>query len=64
MMSYFWRDRENHAKFICLSEGVADLKSSHLYENLPEQRKMAILSRRLILLAILLYEQLKHHRQT
>ena len=31
-----------------------------LYENLPEQIKMAILSRRPILLAILLYEQFKH----
>ena len=37
--------------------GDADLKSSSLYENLPVQTKMAILSRRPILLAILLYEQ-------
>ena len=32
-------------------------KSSYLYENLPVQTKMAILSRRLILLAVLLCEQ-------
>ena len=34
-----------------------------LYENLPVQTKTAILSRRLILLAILLYEQFIHHSQ-
>ena len=38
-------------------------KSSYLYENLPVQTKMAILSRRLILLAILLYEQFTHYTQ-
>ena len=38
----------------------ANLKNSKLYENLPVQ-KMAILSRRLILLAILLYEQFMHY---
>ena len=32
-----------------------------LYDNLPVQTKMAILSKRLILLAILLYEQFKHY---
>ena len=32
------------------------INKSYLYENLPVQIKMAILSRRLILLAILLYE--------
>ena len=32
-----------------------------MYENLPVQTKMAILSRRLILLAILLYEQFIHY---
>ena len=44
-------------------KGFADLKSSYLYENLPVQTKMAILSRTLILLAILLYEQFIHHTQ-
>ena len=39
-----------------LSIGFADRKSSNLYENLTVQTKMAILSRRLILLAILLYQ--------
>ena len=42
---------------------VADLKSSYLYENLPVQAEMAILSRTLILLAILLFEQFIHHTQ-
>ena len=42
---------------------LADYKSSYLYENLPVQTKMAILSRRLILLAILLYEQFIHYTQ-
>ena len=32
-----------------------------LYENLPVQTKMAILSRGLIILAIFLYKQFKHH---
>ena len=36
--------------------GFADHKSSNLYKNLPVQTKMAILSRRLILLAILAFE--------
>ena len=36
--------------FIARSEGFADLKSSNLHENLHVQTKMAILSRRLILL--------------
>ena len=36
----------------------ADHKSCYLYENLPVQTKLAILPRRLILLAILLYEEL------
>ena len=44
-------------------EGFADHKSSYLYENLPVQTKMAILSRRMILLAILLYEQFIHYTQ-
>ena len=39
------------------------LISKALYENLPVQTKLAILSRRLILLAILLYEQFVHHTQ-
>ena len=39
---------------------VVDLKSSYFYENLHEQTKMAILSRKLILLALLLFEQLIH----
>ena len=43
--------------------GVADLKSSYLYENLPVLKKMAILSRRPVLLAIMLYQQFKHHTQ-
>ena len=34
-----------------------------LYENLPVQTKMAILSRTLILLATMLYEQFIHHTQ-
>ena len=42
---------------------VADLKSSYLYENLPVRTKMAVLSRRLILLAILLCEQFIHRAQ-
>ena len=33
------------------------------YENLPVQTKMAILSRGLIILAIFLYKQFKHHTQ-
>ena len=40
-----------------------DHKSSYLYENLPVQTKMAILSRRRILLAILLSEQFLHLTQ-
>ena len=38
-------------------------QSSYLYENLPVKTKMAILSRRPILLAILLYEQFVHLTQ-
>ena len=41
--------------------GFANHKSSDLYENLPVQTKMAILSRRLILLAIFSYEQFIHY---
>ena len=44
-------------------EGDADHKSSYLYKNLPVQTKMAILSRRHILLAILLSEQFLHLTQ-
>ena len=43
--------------------GDADHKSSYFYENLPIQTKIAILSRRPILLAILLYEQFLHLTQ-
>ena len=43
-------------------ELCAYLKTSYLYENLPVQTKMAILSRRLILLA-LLFEQFIHLTQ-
>ena len=39
------------------------LQSSYLYENLPVQTKMSILSRRRILLAILLSEQFLHLTQ-
>ena len=46
-----------------LHSGFADLKSSFFYENLPVQVKMAILSRRSILLAKLLYDQVKHLTQ-
>ena len=35
----------------------------NLYENLPVQTKMAILSRRLVLLAIFFHEQFIHHKQ-
>ena len=41
-------------------KGFVDLKSSYLYENLPVQTKMAILSWRPIPLAILLYKQFIH----
>ena len=43
-----------------VNKSFADLKSSYLYKNLPVQTKKAILSRRPILLAILLYEQFIH----
>ena len=47
-----------------LHSGFADLKSSYFYENLPVQTKMAILSRRSILLAnFLLYDQFKRLTQ-
>ena len=42
------------------TEGFADLKRSYSYENLPIQTKMVILSRRPILVAILLYEHFVH----
>ena len=38
-------------------------QSSYLSENLRVQTKLAIFSRRLILLAILMYEQFIHHTQ-
>ena len=41
----------------------ADHKSSYLYENLPVQTKMEILSGKLILLAMLFYEQFIHYTQ-
>ena len=44
-------------------KGDANHKSHYLYENLPVKSKMAFLSRILILLAILLYEQYIHHTQ-
>ena len=44
-------------------KGDANHKSHYLYENLPVLSKMAFLSRILILLAILLYEQYIHHTQ-
>ena len=43
--------------------GDANHKSHYLYENLPVKSKMAFLSRILILLAILLYEQYIHDTQ-
>ena len=43
--------------------GDADHKSSYLYENLPVQSKMAILSKRRILVVILLSEQFLHLTQ-
>ena len=49
--------------FQTIIKGDADHKSSYVYENLPVKTKMAILSRRLILLAILLYEQFLHLTQ-
>ena len=42
------------------TEGFVDLKRSYSYENLPVQTKMVILSRRLILVAIVLYEHFVH----
>ena len=42
------------------TEGLSDLKRSYSYENLPVQTKMVILSRRPILVAILLYEHFVH----
>ena len=48
---------------LLLFKGDADHKSSYLYENLTVQTKMAILSRRPILLAILLYDQFLHLTQ-
>ena len=44
-------------------KGSADRKSSYLYTNLPVNTKMAFLSRKLILLAILLHVQFIHHTQ-
>ena len=44
-------------------DGEADHKSSYLYENVPVQTKMAILSKRPKLLAILLYKQFMHLTQ-
>ena len=44
-------------------QGDAEHKSSYLYENFPVQTKKAILSKRPILLAILLYEQFLHLTQ-
>ena len=41
--------------------GDANHKSHYLYETLPVKSNMAFLSRILILLAILLYEQYKPH---
>ena len=40
----------------CVVYRVRRSKSSYLYENLPVHTRMAILSRRLIILAILVYE--------
>ena len=44
-------------------KGSPITKNSNWYENLPVQTKMAILSRRLIFLAILFYEQFIHYTQ-
>ena len=42
------------------TEGFADLKRSYPYESLPVQTKMVILSRRPILVALVLYEHFLH----
>ena len=44
-------------------KGSSDRKSTYLYENLPVNTKMEFLSRKLILLAILLHGQFIHHTQ-
>ena len=53
----------NNTKAIKVTLKDADLKSYFLYDNLPVQTKMAILSSRLKLLPILLHEQFIHHKQ-
>ena len=45
------------------TKGDATFKSFYLYEYFPVQKKIAILSKRQILLAILLYEQFIHLTQ-
>ena len=55
MMTFLLKNTILQIYMYCLRD--ADHKSSYLYENLPVQTNMAILSRRPILLAILLYEQ-------
>ena len=42
------------------TEGFTDLKRPYSYESLPVQTKMVILSRRPILVAIVLYEHFVH----
>ena len=51
--------QEYYAK-IGNTEGFADLKRSYPYENLPVQTKMVILSRRPILVVIVLYKHFLH----
>ena len=51
-------EERNHFKGTPKTKALA-----YKYENLPVQTKMAILSRRPILLAILLYEQFLHLTQ-
>ena len=48
---------------IVCSNNDPEVTLTYLYENLPEKSKMAFLSRILILLAILLYDQYIHHTQ-
>ena len=48
---------------IVCSNNDTEVTLTYLYENLPAKSKMVFLSRILIRLAILLYEQYKHHTQ-
>ena len=54
---------ENKQNTILLNLGFANDKSQYLYKSLPVKTKAAFLSRKLILLAILLHAQFKHYTQ-